>query len=157
MPIFMFDTNIIIDICTKCFANSEMHEFVIESTSKRKLNFIRFARPNFVHRFAKKFQFSKQYESLLGFATGILEMSFNVPVKEIANFIFLTSILYQDSFWVAKQDIFFFKAKDESSLELSMQFVHTLCALTHTVFSFDNLHFTLCAIIACNNMDSHHL
>jgi hypothetical protein len=51
----MFDTNIIIDIGTKCFANSEMHEFVIESTSKRKLNFIRFARPNFVPRFAKKF------------------------------------------------------------------------------------------------------
>ena len=32
IPIFMFDTNIIIDISTKCFANSEMHEFVIEST-----------------------------------------------------------------------------------------------------------------------------
>ena len=61
-----------------------------------------------------------QYESLLEFATGTPEMSFNVPVKEIANFIFLTSILYQDSFWVAKQDIFLFKAQDESSLELSM-------------------------------------
>ena len=48
------------------------------------------------------------------------EMSFNVPVKEIANSVFLTSILYQDSFWVAKQGIFFFKAQDESSLELSM-------------------------------------
>ena len=123
----MFDTNIIIDnISTKCFANSEMHEFVIQSTCKRKLNFIRFTRPNFVPRFAKKFQFSKQYESLLEFATGTPEMSFNVPVKKIANFIFLTSILYQDSFWVAKQDIFFFKAQDESSLELSMQFVHTV-------------------------------
>ena len=40
---------------TKCFANSETHEYVINSNSKRKLNFIRFARPNFVPRFAKKF------------------------------------------------------------------------------------------------------
>ena len=55
LHIFIFDTNVIIDIGTKCYANSERHKFVIESTSKRKLNFIRFARPNFVPRFAKKF------------------------------------------------------------------------------------------------------
>ena len=102
------------------YQHSERHEFVIDSTYKGSWTLLDLLDLILYLDLQSSFSFQSNMRVYLNLQQAFPWMSFNVPVKEIANFVFLTSILYQDSFWVAKQDIFFFKAQDESSLELSM-------------------------------------